>query len=204
LYPRKNPDPDWERRLGTAPPIYSREINYWLFQAALDILRNRPEIGLLYIHPTDYPMHMWLPEAAESREHLTRVDELLADLAATAPNEAILVTVDHGMNEFQIAGLGPGKGVAGARPTGSHSPGYGRNRFHLRRPQDEVLVTSLLGQLEGIERVLTPARAANYFNLMESRVGDIVVVGDLDTVFGNLSIRPWRPYAAIFEPTVAA
>src|SRR6202521_3066360 len=36
------PDKDWEVRLGTAPPIYSREINYWLFSAARDILRIRP------------------------------------------------------------------------------------------------------------------------------------------------------------------
>jgi phosphonoacetate hydrolase len=92
------PDPDWERLLGKAPPIYSREINYWLFQAAPDILRSRPEIGLLYSHPTDYPMRMRPLEAAESREHLSRVDELLAELAAAAPNAAILVTADHGMN----------------------------------------------------------------------------------------------------------
>jgi phosphonoacetate hydrolase len=76
------PDKDWEVRLGTAPPIYSREINYWLFSAARDILRIRPEIGLLYIHTTDYPMHMWPPEAPESQEHLSRLDSLLAELAA--------------------------------------------------------------------------------------------------------------------------
>ncbi len=92
------PDKDWEVRLGTAPPIYSREINYWLFSAARDILCNRPEIGLLYIHTTDYPMHMWPPEAPESQEHLSRLDSLLAELAATAPDAAILLTADHGMN----------------------------------------------------------------------------------------------------------
>jgi phosphonoacetate hydrolase len=61
------PEGNWEARLGKAPPIYSREINYWLFAAALDILSNLPEIGLIYIHTTDYPMHMWPPEAAESK-----------------------------------------------------------------------------------------------------------------------------------------
>ncbi len=92
------PDGDWERRLGKAPPIYSREINYWLFAAALDILRNRPEIGLLYIHPTDYPMHMWPPQAPKSQEHLARLDALLAEMAAAAPDAAILLTADHAMN----------------------------------------------------------------------------------------------------------
>jgi hypothetical protein len=39
------PDGSWEARLGKAPPIYSREINYWLFSAALEILRGRRDIG---------------------------------------------------------------------------------------------------------------------------------------------------------------
>jgi len=73
------PDGAWQARLGPAPNIYSREINYWVFAAALDILRNRPEIGLVYIHTTDYPMHMWPPAAPESREHprLRRFDEVI-------------------------------------------------------------------------------------------------------------------------------
>jgi phosphonoacetate hydrolase len=191
-------EPDWERRLGKAPPIYSREINYWLFQAALDILHNLAEIGLLYIHPTDYPMHMWPPEAAESREHLSRLDELLAELAAAAPDAAILVTADHGMN-FKSRGWDLEKALqergAPVRVAISaerdryirHHQGMGGTAWvHLRRPQDEALVASLLGQLDGIERVLTRAQAAKEFNLMMGRIGDIVVIGDRDTVFGNL------------------
>jgi phosphonoacetate hydrolase len=92
------PEGSWEAHLGPAPNIYSREINYWVFAAALDILRNRPQIGLVYIHTTDYPMHMWPPAAPESQEHLARLDDLLGEVAATAPDAAILVTADHGMN----------------------------------------------------------------------------------------------------------
>src|SRR3954470_9012985 len=57
------PTPEWVDRLGKAPDIYSAEINHWVLKAALSILRQRPEIGVLYIHTTDYPMHMWPPEA---------------------------------------------------------------------------------------------------------------------------------------------
>jgi phosphonoacetate hydrolase len=198
LVSAETPDPDRERRLGKAPPIYSREINYWLFQAALDILRNQPEIGLIYIHPTDYPMHMWPPEAAESREHLSRLDELFAELAAVALDAAILVTADHGMN-FKSRGWDLEKALqergAPVRIAISaerdrylrHHQGMGGTAWvHLRGAQDEALVSSLLGQLDGIERVLTRAQAAKEFNLMESRIGDIVVIGDQDTVFGNL------------------
>jgi phosphonoacetate hydrolase len=198
LVSAETPDPDWERRLGKAPPIYSREINYWLFRAALDILRNRGEIGLIYIHPTDYPMHMWPPQAAESREHLSRIDELLAELAAAAPDAAVLLTADHGMNfksrcwdlekALQERGAPVRIAISAERDRYiRHHQGMGGTAWvHLRRPHDEALVTSLLGQLDGIERVLSRTQAANEFNLMASRLGDIVVIGDRDTVFGNL------------------
>src|SRR5262249_46092843 len=38
------PAPEWTTRLGHAPEIYSAEINHWLLQAAVWILRNRPDI----------------------------------------------------------------------------------------------------------------------------------------------------------------
>lgn len=61
----EEPTPEWTQKLGQAPPIYSAEINYWLMRAALDILKNRPDIRVLYVHTTDYPMHMWAPEVPE-------------------------------------------------------------------------------------------------------------------------------------------
>jgi phosphonoacetate hydrolase len=192
------PDGNWEGRLGKAPPIYSREINYWLFSAALDIVRNRPEIGLLYIHTTDYPMHMWPPEAPESQEHLSRLDGLLAELAATAPDAAILLTADHGMNfktrcwdlekALQERGAPVRIAISAERDKYlAHHQGMGGTAWvHLRTPEDEARVGSLLGQLDGIERVLTRAQAAKEFKLMASRLGDLVVLGDRDTVFGTL------------------
>src|SRR6185369_2642454 len=57
------PTAEWTERLGPAPDIYSAEINHWLLKAAVWILRHQPEFGILYIHTTDYPMHMWPSEA---------------------------------------------------------------------------------------------------------------------------------------------
>jgi phosphonoacetate hydrolase len=192
------PDGDWERRLGKAPPIYSREINYWLFEAALDIVRNRPEIGLLYVHPTDYPMHMWPPEAPESQEHLARLDALLAEMAAAAPDAAVLLTADHGMNfksrswdlekALQERGVPVRIAISAERDRYiRHHQGMGGTAWvHLRAPGDEARVAEALAQLVGVARVLTRAEAATAFNLMASRLGDLVVIGDRDTVFGNL------------------
>jgi phosphonoacetate hydrolase len=214
------PDGGWEARLGRAPPIYSREINYWLFSAALEILRDRPEIGLLYIHTTDYPMHMWPPEAPESQEHLARLDSLLAELAATAPDAAILLTADHGMNfksrcwdlEKALAERGAPVRIAISAERDkylAHHQGMGGTAWvHLRRPEDEDRVGAMLGELEGVERVLTRAQAASEFKLMANRLGDLVVLGDRDTVFGNLETgterlpREFRTHGSLHEMDV--
>jgi phosphonoacetate hydrolase len=192
------PNGDWEARLGKAPPIYSREVNYWLFSAALDILRNRRDIGLLYIHTTDYPMHMWPPEAPESQEHLARLDGLFAELAAAAPDAAILLTADHGMNfktrcwdlEKALVERGAPVRIAISAERDkylAHHQGMGGTAWvHLRRSEDEARVAGLLRELEGVERVLTRAEAASEFTLMARRLGDLVVLGDRDTVFGTL------------------
>src|SRR5258708_17532680 len=37
----EEPSAEWVDRLGPAPPIYSREINYWLMGAAIYLLKNR-------------------------------------------------------------------------------------------------------------------------------------------------------------------
>src|SRR5260370_705131 len=94
----EEPPAEWVDRLGPAPPIYSREINYWLMRAAIYLLKNRPEIGCLYVHTTDYPMHTWAPHAKESQEHLKPIDELLGEACTAAPDAAFLLTADHGLN----------------------------------------------------------------------------------------------------------
>lgn len=58
-------------RFGPPPGMYSAEVNFWLFSVAQHLLTERPEIGLLYVHTTDYPMHMWPPKAFESLDHLS-------------------------------------------------------------------------------------------------------------------------------------
>ena len=80
----ENPSPEWVQKLGPAPVIYSADINYWLMGAAINILKARPDIGVLYVHTTDYPMHMWAPEAPESKEHLARMDDLFGQAMKAA------------------------------------------------------------------------------------------------------------------------
>jgi phosphonoacetate hydrolase len=181
-----------------APDIYSREINYWLMAAAIDLFRTRPDLGCFYIHTTDYPMHTWPPEAPESQEHLARLDELLGEAAAAAPDAAFLLTADHGMNhksrcwdlEKVCARRGAPIRIAISVDRDKylkHHRGYGGVAWVYCNNSREVdRAARVLSGIDGVESVLTRSEAVRRFHLMASRIGDLVVLGDRDTVFGEL------------------
>jgi phosphonoacetate hydrolase len=189
---------EWIDRLGTPPDIYSREVNYWLMDAALWVLANRKDISLLYVHTTDFPMHNWPPSAPESIEHLKKLDEYLGKIIATEPNATILITADHDVNhKTQCWDLGKAlkKRKAPVRIAISaekdkypkHHRGFGGVSYvYLNAPGDAAKVVKQLKTLPGIKDVLTREEAAAKFHLMPERIGDLVVTGDAVTVFGEL------------------
>jgi phosphonoacetate hydrolase len=197
----EQPTPDWVQKLGTAPPIYSAEINYWLMRAAIDILKNRPDIGVLYVHTTDYPMHMWAPEAKESQEHLTRMDDLIGQAMRAAPDAQFLLTADHGMNPkticWDLEKVCARQGVplrkafsAGRDRYVKHNRGCsGAAYVYVKTPQDISRVHEILSQTKGCERILSREEAAREYRLMASRIGDLIVWGDRDTVFGEMDME---------------
>jgi phosphonoacetate hydrolase len=185
-------------RHGPPPNIYSRDINYWLWQVAIDLLKNWPEIGLLYIHTTDYPMHTWAPHEAESREHLAELDRLLGEARDVAPDAAFYITADHGMNykrrcwDLQRACREGGLELRFAlsaekdRYVKHHRTFGGAAWVWLRAPEDAPSAMEMIKGLAGVEAVLTRAEAARRFHLMPERIGQLVVLGDRETVFGEL------------------
>jgi phosphonoacetate hydrolase len=194
----ETPGEEWVRELGPAPVIYSAEINYWLMAAAIHVLKTRPEIGVLYVHTTDYPMHMWAPEAPESQAHLARMDQLLGEAMKAAPDAAFLATADHGMNakslcwDLEQVCAGKGTPIRKAVSTGRdrymkhHRGCSGAVYIHLKNPQDAVKVRDIVSGVKGVERILSREEAAREFRLMASRIGDLMVFGDQETVFGEL------------------
>jgi len=206
----EEPSDEWVRRLGPAPGIYSREINYWLMTAAIDLLRNRRDLGCVYVHTTDYPMHTWAPEAAESKEHLARLDQFLGEAAAAAPDAMFLLTADHGMNHksrcWDLEKVCAQHGIP-IRISISvdrdrylrHHRGYGGVAWvYCKASKDIDSVANVLTSLDGVEAVLTRSEAAKRFHLMASRIGDLVVLGDRDTVFGELD-APFEPLRAEYR-----
>jgi phosphonoacetate hydrolase len=194
----ESPPPDIIDRFGQPPDIYSREINYWLWQVANDILRQRKDIQLLYVHTTDYPMHMWAPEDDCSQAHLTRLDDLLGEARESAPDAAFLLTADHGMNFkkrcWDLAKACAERGVELRFALSAEKDRYVKHHrtfggaawVWLRSPSDRSRAVNCLMDLDGIENVLARGEAAKQFNLMPERIGDLAVFGDKDTVFGEM------------------
>jgi phosphonoacetate hydrolase len=194
----ENPTPDWVQKLGPAPAIYSADINYWLMAATINILKTRPDIEVLYVHTTDYPMHMWAPEAPESKAHLAHLDDLFGQAMKAAPDAAFLATADHGMNakslcwDLEQVCARQGAPIRKAVSTGRdrymkhHRGCSGAVYIHLKNSQDAARVRNIVSSVKGVERIVTREDAAREFRLMASRIGDLVVIGDKDTVFGEL------------------
>ncbi len=205
---------------GAPPPMYSAAVNDWLLSAATRILRERSDIGLVYVHTTDYPMHAWPAEAPESQAHLAMVDDRIRDMRVAAPEATFLVTADHGMNAkrrcIDLTAFCAEHGVPlrfAVSPVADrlvrHHRGFGGVSYaYLRSPAEEPQVTEFLRGIPGVEDVLPRSVAASRFRLMPERIGELVVLPDRDTVFGDLGhprevLAPdYRNHGSLYEQEI--
>jgi len=205
---------------GAPPDIYSSEINEWLWHVAIDLLWARPEIGVLYVHSTDYPMHVWAPEEAGSIRHLAKMDALLGVAKKAASDAAFFITADHGMNakrrcwDLARACAEQGTPVRFAlSPERDYYIKHHRNFagsgwVWLEKPADLEAVCQICGSLAGIEEVLTRDEAVERFRLPGEYIGDLMVLGDRDTVFGDLETSEetlpdtYRAHGSLYEVDV--
>jgi phosphonoacetate hydrolase len=193
-----DPPADFIERYGRPAEIYSAEVNHWLWRVAADLLKTRPDIGLFYVHTTDYPMHRWPPEAPQSQEHLQRLDTLIGEAATAAPDAAFFVTADHGMNfKTRCWDLTRVCAEAGTpirfmlSPERDYYIKHHRNYsgcawLWLHRRCDYGRVEDCLRGLSGVEEVLPSEDAALRFHLPRERIGDMVITGARDTMFGDI------------------
>jgi phosphonoacetate hydrolase len=190
--------PEEETLFGPAPSVYSREVNYWLWEAARILLRDCEDYGLIYVHTTDYPMHAWGPGDDRSKEHLARVDRIMGRISAENPDCAFFLTADHGMNaksrawDLSKACAARGRPIEFAlSPERDYYALHHRNLtgcswVWLRDQADRAEVSGILRGLEGVEAVADSASTAAERHLDPARLGDLVVLGDRDTMFGEL------------------
>ncbi|GAA2810903.1 alkaline phosphatase family protein [Kribbella solani] len=116
-----------------------------------------------------------------------------------APDAAFFATADHGMNYktlvYDLNQALANRDAPVRRALSAEKDKYVRHHrtfggtawIWLNDPRDEGRVTDALNKLPGVESVLTRGDAAVRFHLHPDRIGDLVVLGDPNTVFGDLA-----------------
>lgn len=188
----------WIKKLGPSPNIYSSEVNCWVMDAALNILKNQPDIRCLYINTTDYPMHMWAPEDSNSKQHLSMMDDYFKKISQIAPDAMILITADHDVNHKEICidiqeslmyqGVIIKMAISPERDKYlKHNRGFGGISYVYVNDTSELEnAYYALKLIKGVKTVLTKQEAVDLYHLHPDRIGDFVVLGDSLTVFGSL------------------
>lgn len=204
------PEQDLVDRFGAPPPIYSREINSWLWDVAIDLLATRPDLGIVYVHTTDYPMHAWHETDPESLAHLQEMDARIARAAEVAPDAAILLTADHGMNNktrchdldkiCRKAGC-PVRFVLSPERDyyiKHHRNFTGCSWIWLEDPESRETVRAIVSGLAGVEGVMDGEEVARRYHTDPARLGDLVVFGDVETMFGEMDV-PFEELPATYR-----
>ena len=189
--------PQWAvDAVGEPPPIYSLEVNGWTIRAATEAMRRAPA-DIVYISTTDFAMHTYAPEEPESQRHITILDEAIGDLVEAHPDVTLLLTADHGMSaKSRMLDL---EGVLERCGIGAQAVPIIKDRYVVHHNNlggcmfiymdagdadrsDEA--ADALRETLGVERVYSRAEASEELRLNYERIGDLVVTGDSETVFG--------------------
>ena len=195
--------PDWVvKGVGPPPGIYTLEVNGWVIGAASFIMARRPA-DLVYIATTDYAMHSFAPDAKEAREHMTIVDDAIGRLVDDHPEATVLVTADHGMSAkkrmVDLKAALEGYGIK-AKPVPIikdryvvHHSNLGGSIYVYLESADIDETLKVLRGTPGVEEALAREEAADRLRLHHERIGDILVAGDQDVVFGDPAEVPMPP-----------
>ena len=189
--------PQWAvDAVGEPPPIYSLEVNGWAIRAATEAMKRSPA-DIVYISTTDFAMHTYAPDEPESQQHITILDDAIGDLVEANPDVTLFLTADHGMSPKSrmvvLDDVFSSHGIAAqAVPIIKdryvvHHNNLGGCMFIYIDPGHADHVDEAAGVLRetvGVERVYTREEAVEELRLNYDRIGDLVVTGDSETVFG--------------------
>ncbi len=189
------PDASAVAVLGPPPDIYAPDLNLWLLDALIWVLRER-DPDLVYCATTDGMMHHHAPETPASQAHIRGLDSALGRIAETWPQRQLLLTADHGMAakswgvDLEKALLTGGISARAIpiikdRYVAHHGNLGGAAYVHLSEPEAIDDAMALLRAIPGVEEVHTREDAAARFQLMAQRIGDLLVLADADTVLGT-------------------
>ncbi len=187
--------PDWVvSGVGLPPDIYSLEVNGWAVKSASYIMSEHPA-ELVYITTTDYAMHTYGPDHPQSQKHLSILDEAIGELVEAHPDITLLVTADHGMSrKSRMVDLKHILESHQIKPITIpiikdryvvHHANLGGCMYVYVQPRDLVEALKVIRETPGVEDAISREEAVARFRLCGERIGDIVVTGEQDVVFGD-------------------
>jgi phosphonoacetate hydrolase len=208
------------------PSVYSAALSEFIFVAGVKLMeKERPD--LMYLSTTDYIQHKAAPGTPVANDFYAMIDRHLARLDALGAT--VVLTADHGMNAKHGSNGQPNViylqdtidawlGENQARvilpitdPYVVHHGALGSFALvYLAGSDAQRALAAKIAALPGIESVLTRAEAAAKFELPADRIGDLVVVSQLDTVIGTNKSRhdlsgldvPLRSHGGLSEQKV--
>ncbi len=187
-------------RIGPPPSIYSIEVNEWLFRSLLEVLREFDPV-ISFLMTTDYVMHKFPPESQEAKGNMRMIDkwlEKVLDYVESKENSEYLVclTADHGMSNkkrgIDLEKILEKEGIRARsipiikdRYVLHHKNLGGSSYLYLDSESKIKNAIDILSKTEGVEEVLSNKEASLTYNLHPERIGDIMVLGEKDVVFGQ-------------------
>ena len=194
--------PDWAvESVGPPPPIYSLEVNGWTIRAAGHAMKLEPA-DIVYISTTDFAMHTYAPDEPESQLHVKILDDAIGELVESHPDVTLFITADHGMSPktrmVDLSDVLKRQGISAEsapiikdRYVVHHNNLGGCMFIYFDQDQSARIDDAIqaLMDTDGVERVYTRQEAAAELRLNYDRIGDLVVTGDAETVFGPSEIE---------------
>ena len=208
------------------PSVYSAELSEFIFAAGVKLMESvRPD--LMYLSTTDYIQHKFAPGSEGANAFYAMMDGYWAQLDALGAT--IALTADHGMNaKHDSAGdpniiylqdemdriLSPGAARVILPITDPYVVHHGAlgsfATVYLPDDADTQSIMDRLGAIEGVEAVYNNQQGCAHFELANDRMGDLILVSEINTVLGTTADRhdlsglevPLRSHGGVTEQTV--
>ncbi len=189
----EKPPQDIVEKVGRPPGIYTSEVNLWLLDVAKFVIQEGYD--LVYVSTTDYMSHMYPPTADEAKLYMEKIDEKLSKLIEM--DAIFALTSDHGMNKKSLK-VNLQRTLKDQGIDSFVIPIIKDDYFiHHINLGGAVYIYLMDGSLErakdvlvdqdGVEVVLTSEEAHRELLLPLESIGDLLVLGTKDVVFGETS-----------------
>jgi phosphonoacetate hydrolase len=208
------------------PSVYSAELSELVMAAGVDVLeKDGPQ--LMYLSLTDYIQHKHAPGSPVANDFYAMLDGYFEKIDALGA--VLVITADHGMNaksdsegvaqvvflqDFFDGRLGEGTSRVILPITDPYTVHHGAlgsyATVHLPEGADVAALVAEVGEITGVDTVLTREEAVERFELPGDRIGDIVVIASRNTALGTTPSRhdisgfkePLRSHGGLTEQKV--